>query len=194
MPMRSFKRNDRTAGAPKWALNIFLILVGVLLLLGAPVRSQQEEPKQTSTGKCPLTEQEVNTLIDLLNKLEQETKPTEFEFDYAEESDETLDAESRLTARCARELKKLRDAISDLPRSYYDYKQVTSTLHPRWYKLYEDRFTERKDTLAYQMEYVLKQVRPQDQLQQKKLREKYVEVEKRMNATALEVAKRRQKA
>uniref|UniRef100_A0A182M8T7 Uncharacterized protein n=1 Tax=Anopheles culicifacies TaxID=139723 RepID=A0A182M8T7_9DIPT len=195
--MRYIKRNDRTAAAPKWTLHILLILVGVVvLLLAESVQSQQaNRRKPTPRHKCPLPIEELDSLVDLLSNIEQEPQPDQPEEDYEEESSEAVDTESQtpqLDPHCARELKKLRDAVNHLQRSYYDLKQSPSTLDERLYRYRERSYTQQKQKLTAQLDELSKQINSQDRSQLLQLRRKINEVEKQLNETVSKLAQQRQ--
>lgn len=191
--MRNIKRNNRVVSTPKWAIHACLILVGLMMVLSGTVQSQQTGRGRTPTPKCALPAAELESLITLLDDIEQQPLQEESAED-AEDEEESVESLERLNPQCTRELNRLRHTVDHLQRRYHELKQSTTTgIDERRYKQMENRYAQQKQKLTTQLEELAKQVNPQHQSQLSKLRRKIIDTEKQLNSTISEVSKERQR-
>lgn len=196
--MRCLKRNDRVATVAKWSVHI-LILAGLLALMSEPVQSQQANRKPTPPRRCTLPAEELESLIILLDDIEQEPEQTSDE-ETSQEAEPSIEESStnssgtaRLDPQCTRELTRLRHTLNHLQRSYHQLKQSPITIDERQYQYMENRYAQRKRELTAQLDQLTKQANPAHRSQLNELRRKIVAIEKQLNDSVAKLAEQRQR-
>lgn len=194
-----FKRNDRVTGTANWTLAI-LILIGLLVLMSEPVLSQQANRQPTPPPRrCTLPAEELESLIILLDDIEQEPgqESDEAASEEAEPSVESTGSNAsgttRLDPQCTRELTRLRHTVNHLQRSYHQLKQSPVTIDERQYRYMENRYALRKRELTAQLDQLTKQANAAHRSQLNELRRKIVAMEKQLNDSVAKLAEQRQR-
>uniref|UniRef100_A0A182J9D1 Uncharacterized protein n=1 Tax=Anopheles atroparvus TaxID=41427 RepID=A0A182J9D1_ANOAO len=166
-------------------IRLLLLLLTLAAILPSG-QSQQRTRKPPASRHCTVTEDEFDSLVALLEDIEQE--PTEG----SEEDDETVEEpeSSGQSTQCTRELARLRKSIRGLQESYHRLKE--STVDSREYQLRKNRYEQQKGDLGAKLARLESQINSKHRSQINTLKRKIKDLEKQLNASVTELEKQRQ--
>lgn len=160
-----------------------VLLLALATLL--PVGQSQLRTRKPAAHRCTLSVDEFDSLVALLDDIEQE--PT----DESDETEETVEPQPDQTAQCTRELNRLRNSIRRLQQTYHQLKDTKVIVNLQEFELRKNRYEQRKRDLQAKLSGLESQLSSQSRSQISELKQKIKELEKQLNASISELEQQR---